>query len=232
MELTAHSSEFSGVMFTLSDYLESENGSEGGVVETAAHIQLSMTVRPSLTHDLRPILYACPVLALTLAFLYLTDRKLRFRKGQEKQLLSPAKAKADRDVFISYKMEDVKAAERVRAALESQSISCWIAPRDIEPGQVWATAIVEGLDRSKTFVLLLSPHSSEAKQISREAELADRQNIPIIIFRLEDVHPSKELLYFLGNLQWLDAFGGRFDSAVDRLAGTIRSSASRTASRK
>jgi hypothetical protein len=130
-----------------------------------------------------------------------------------------------RDVFISYKTEDKEAAERLCAALEREDISCWMAPRDIPPGQEWAASIVDGLQRSKSFVLLLSSHSVAAKQISREAELADKQNIPIITFRLEDVQPPRELLYFLGNIQWLEGFGGQFDSAAAQLANVIRSSA-------
>lgn len=129
-----------------------------------------------------------------------------------------------RDVFISYKTEDREAAERLCAALERENISCWMAPRDIPPGQEWATSIVAGLQRSRSFVLLLSSHSTTARQIAREAELADKQNLPIITFRLEDVQPPNELLYFLGNLQWVDGFGGQFDAAATRLAAVIRNS--------
>jgi len=129
-----------------------------------------------------------------------------------------------RDVFISYKTEDREAAERLCAALERESISCWMAPRDIPPGQEWAASIVAGLQRSRSFVLLLSSHSTTARQIAREAELADKQNLPIMTFRLEDVQPPNELLYFLGNIQWLDGFGGQFDAAAARLADVIRNS--------
>jgi len=129
-----------------------------------------------------------------------------------------------RDVFISYKTEDREAAERLCAALERESISCWMAPRDIPPGQEWAASIVAGLQRSRSFVLLLSSHSTTARQIAREAELADKQNLPIVTFRLEDVQPPNQLLYYLGNLQWLDAFGGQFDAAAARLANVIRNS--------
>jgi hypothetical protein len=129
-----------------------------------------------------------------------------------------------RDVFISYKTEDREAAERLCAALERENVSCWMAPRDIPPGQEWAASIVAGLQRSRSFVLLLSSHSTTARQIAREAELADKQNLPIITFRLEDVQPPNELLYFLGNLQWVDGFGGQFDAAATRLAGVIRNS--------
>jgi hypothetical protein len=130
-----------------------------------------------------------------------------------------------RDVFISYKTEDRDSANRLCAALEREGISCWMAPRDIPPGQEWAAAIVDGLQKSNSFVLLLSSNSSAAKQIAREAELADRQNLPIMTFRLEEIQPPRELLYFLGNIQWLDGFGGQFDSAATRLAEVIRASA-------
>ncbi|MBV8807207.1 MAG: toll/interleukin-1 receptor domain-containing protein [Acidobacteriaceae bacterium] len=128
-----------------------------------------------------------------------------------------------RDVFISYKNEDRQAADSICAALESENISCWMAPRDITAGQEWAVAIVQALQSSKTFVLLLSAHSRNARQIAREAELADRQNLPLITFRLEDVEPPPELLYFVGNVQWLDGFSGNFDSAVKKLAEFVRS---------
>ena len=123
-----------------------------------------------------------------------------------------------RDVFIGHKNEDRQAAESICAALENENISCWIAPRDITAGQEWAAAIVEALRSSKTFVLLLSSNSKNARQIAREAELADRQRLPMITFRLEDVEPPSELLYFVGNIQWLDGFGGHFNSAVKKLA--------------
>ncbi len=81
---------------------------------------------------------------------------------------------------------------------------------------------MQGIERCHSFVLVLSSNSKNAKQIAREVELADKQGIPIITFRLENVQPPPELLYFLGNVQWLDAFGDQFDSAIGRLAEVIR----------
>jgi hypothetical protein len=43
----------------------------------------------------------------------------------------------------------------------------------------------------------------------------------MITLRVEDVQPSPGLLYFLGNVQWLDAFPERFERAVIRLADVI-----------
>lgn len=127
-----------------------------------------------------------------------------------------------RDVFISYQSSDQECADRVCEALERQNISCWIAPRDIPIGSEWAAAIVEGIQRCHSFVVILSSHSSNARQISREAELADNGKLPIFTLRIEDVQPPPGLLYFLGNVQWLDAFNGQFERALERLAEVIR----------
>ncbi len=129
------------------------------------------------------------------------------------------------DVFISYRSEDKEWADRLCAGLEARNIGCWIAPRDITAGREWAEAIVEAIQHSKSFVLVLSSHSLNARQISREAELADRNGLSIFTFRVENVDPPPGLMYFLGNLQWLDGFGGNFDSALERLAECVGKSA-------
>lgn len=133
------------------------------------------------------------------------------------------------DVFISYRSEDRDAAERLCAGLEGQGIRCWIAPRNIPIGTEWPTAIVGAIGACRVFVMVLSANSQNAKQISREAELADKNGCQIITFRIEDVQPPAGLTYFLGNIQWLDAFGGRFDKALQQMAEVIKASIGGTA---
>lgn len=67
-----------------------------------------------------------------------------------------------REAFVSYRSEDKEWAERICAALESENLSCWIAPRDIPLGKEWATAIVENLQCCKVFVVVLSSHRQRA----------------------------------------------------------------------
>ena len=38
------------------------------------------------------------------------------------------------DVFISYKVDDFETAQWVRSVLETNGISCWMAPADIPGG--------------------------------------------------------------------------------------------------
>jgi hypothetical protein len=120
-------------------------------------------------------------------------------------------------VFISYKSEDQEAADRLCTALESRNIACWIAHRDIPASAEWPIAIAEAIGASKVFVLVLSAHSIQEKQISREVELADKHQCQIVTFRIDNVEPPPALSYFLGDLQWQNAFGDQFDAAVARV---------------
>jgi hypothetical protein len=70
--------------------------------------------------------------------------------------------------------------------------------------------------------MLLSSHSHRSKQIAREAELADRNGLSIVTFRLEEVDPPEALEYFLTNLQWIDGFGTNFETGLGTLLHTIR----------
>jgi tetratricopeptide (TPR) repeat protein len=123
-----------------------------------------------------------------------------------------------RDVFISYRHEDQTVADRVCEALERHHVDCWIAPRDMPPGEDWPTGIVEGVQQCHTFVLVLSENCQNSRHIARELELADSHALRIVALRIQDVQPPPQLLFFLGNVQWLDAFGDRFDASMGRLA--------------
>jgi TIR domain len=129
-----------------------------------------------------------------------------------------------RDVFISYRQEDQAAADRVCDALERRHVDCWIAPRDMPPGEERPEAIMGGIEQCHTFVLLLSENCQRSRHIARELELADSHALRIIALRIHDVQPPPQLLFFLGNVQWLDAFGDCFDASIARLADAMRRS--------
>ncbi len=51
-------------------------------------------------------------------------------------------ASAVSDVFVSYASQDAAVANSIVETLEAHGIKCWIAPRDVRPGTVYADAIV------------------------------------------------------------------------------------------
>lgn len=125
-------------------------------------------------------------------------------------------------VFISYCQEDGPKANQICGALENEGITCWIAPRNVPPGQEWPVAIAGGIRSCRILVTLLSSHSHRSKQIARECELADHNGLSIVTFRLEEVDPPEALEYFLANLQWIDGFGSNFETGITTLLHTVR----------
>ena len=129
----------------------------------------------------------------------------------------------DAEIFISYTQADREAAERLCSSLETRGISCWIAPRNVPAGSEWATAIMQAIGGAKALVLILSSNSKSSRQLAREVENADEKGLKILTFRIEDVAPPENLGYYMGNIQWIDAFGDRFDQGVGRVVEAIRS---------
>jgi hypothetical protein len=93
------------------------------------------------------------------------------------------------DVFISYSSEDKPVADAACSTLEGRGIRCWIAPRDIRPGQDWGEAIIEGISQARVMVLVFSGHANHSPQVIREVERAVHRGLVIIPLRIEAVVP-------------------------------------------
>ena len=121
------------------------------------------------------------------------------------------------DVFISYSTKNKTVADAVCAKLERQEIRCWIAPRDVPPGQSWVAVIVEAISNSQVFVLVFSDGSNKSNQVIREVGEAFDNGIPIIPLRIEDVEPSKEMRYYIKSIHWLDAMTPPLEKHLHKL---------------
>lgn len=130
-------------------------------------------------------------------------------------------AAGGQDVFISHSSRDAAVAREVCVALETVGLRCWMAPRDITPGQTWPSAIVEGLDSSRVMVLILSRHADASAEVLREAERACGTGKRIVTFRIEDVKPSGGLAYFLSATQWLDAVRRPLRPSLEQLVAGL-----------
>lgn len=125
-------------------------------------------------------------------------------------------------VFITHSTKDAGVVRDVCIALETAGLRCWFAPRDIVPGMTWASAIIEGLDRSRAVVLVLSRSANLSNEVLREVERASRTGKPIVTLRIEDVEPSGGLAYFLSATQWLDALHRPLRPVLEQLAAGLR----------
>jgi hypothetical protein len=126
------------------------------------------------------------------------------------------------DVFISYSAQDKTVADALCATLENRKIQCWIAPRDILPGEDFASAITKAIENSRIFLLVFSKDSNTSQYVMREVNAAVSRGNPIIPFRIEDVKPTQSMAFLLGTKQWLDALTPPLERHLQKLADIIQ----------
>lgn len=135
--------------------------------------------------------------------------------------------------FISYATADAATATQVCAFLEQHGVACWIASRNIRPGSEYDEAIVEAIEGAATIVLLLSEHSNESPYVKNEIGIAFSKGKTIVTLRIADILPSRSLEFYLGRLQWTDAFPPPIERHLERLVAALgdRSAISQEGSR-
>ena len=110
------------------------------------------------------------------------------------------------DVFISYSSVDKNVTDALCHFLEERKIRCWIAPRDILPGQEYADAIVHAISNVKIFVLVCSKDSLQSQWVRKETNLAVSDNKIIIPFKIADCSlEGTAMKLYLGDRHWIDA---------------------------
>jgi len=126
-------------------------------------------------------------------------------------------------VFISYASQDSGVAQALCTDLERHGVACWIAPRDVRPGDFYADSIVQAINACTVLVLLLSQNSIDSAHVLREVERASAKKRPIIAFRIDATPLPPGLEYFLSASQWIDASAASADRLFPKLIEAIRS---------
>jgi hypothetical protein len=121
-------------------------------------------------------------------------------------------------VFISYASHDAAVASALVEALERHGIPCWIAPRNVKAGALYADAIVRAISGAKAIVLVLSESAIESSHVGKEIERASSKKRPIIALRIDAAPLTPALEYFLSESQWVEAQAGNIDAASSRFA--------------
>jgi TolB-like protein/Tfp pilus assembly protein PilF len=125
-------------------------------------------------------------------------------------------------LFISYASHDTALAQKLCAALESVGFRCWIAPRDVVPGMLYAEGIVRAINNSKLLVLVLSESAVASAHVGKEIERASSKRHPIIALRTDKAILPPAFEYFLNESQWIDVETDRADAAIAQLVNAVR----------
>ncbi|MCK0180264.1 toll/interleukin-1 receptor domain-containing protein [Flavobacteriaceae bacterium S0862] len=87
-------------------------------------------------------------------------------------------------IFVSYSSKDRPFALGLVKELQSLGANVWIDQLGIGLGENWDNAIEEALEKSETFMLILSPTSVESPNVQDEVSIAINTNkkmVPILI---------------------------------------------------
>ena len=108
-------------------------------------------------------------------------------------------------VFISHSSKDQPSAEAVLRALEAQHIRCWYAPRDLPAGSNYMGTINRAIQTSELFLIVLSGSANQSIEMKKETSLANRGQLPIIPFRIDETTLDDDWAYEISVRQYVDA---------------------------
>jgi TolB-like protein len=141
---------------------------------------------------------------------------------QTQRSIAAADAPGLHDVFVSYASQDASIANAIVAALERNGLKCWIAPRDVPPGTLYADVIIRAINGTKVLVLVLSENSVSSPHVGKEIERASAKRRPIIALRTDAKPLTPALEYFLSESQWIDVGTGGPEAAESKLVEAVR----------
>jgi len=125
-------------------------------------------------------------------------------------------------VFISYASPDAPVADAVVSALEHAGLPCWIAPRNVVPGSLYADEIVHAINDATVVVLILSEQAVVSPHVGKEIERASAKRRRIVALRTDSVSLPGAFEYFLSESQWIDVGSGGIGAATTKLVEALR----------
>lgn len=120
-----------------------------------------------------------------------------------------------KQVFISYPSISKSEAFGIVAYLEKRGINCFIAPRDIEGGKTYASALMAALSECALVLLVASEAINDSEHVLNEVDAIVAQKKPILPIFIEEFSLKDELKYYLGRKQWVTAYPDTLESYYD-----------------
>jgi len=211
-------------MWGISPEPSSNVSTSGGSVDGGA-ISTGFGLLPPGTFPIAAALGAgCLILIIVVYFRFFRSKKetISFDGISYTVVADLKKRGKHHDVFISHSSKDKPVADAICASLEQLSIRCWIAPRDIPPGAIWAESILNAIDDCKIMVLIFSASSNESPHVTRELTRAVSKSVIIIPFKIEDAPMSKTMEYLISTPHWLDAITPPVEKHIELLSRRVK----------
>ena len=113
-----------------------------------------------------------------------------------------------KEIFVSYTTPDARIANDVVSFFEEQGISCFIAPRDVNPGKPYAANLMHAIESCRAVVLIASDAVNASEHVLNEIDLAFQnitQGTKIKPLRIDNALFTAAFKYYLSRQHWMDA---------------------------
>src|SRR5262249_6809640 len=105
---------------------------------------------------------------------------------------------------------------------EQRGVSCWLAHRDVGPGENYQAAIVDAVASARAMVLIFTSNASDSDEIKKELALASQYRVAVIPVRAEEIEPTGAFAYEFAIRQWIDLFAD-WERGIERLGSLLPS---------
>lgn len=126
-----------------------------------------------------------------------------------------------KDLFISHSSKDSKIAMEICRRLETEGITCFIAPRDMMPGN-WPQQLTRAITSSKAFLLVLSKHANKSGVVRNEVISAGNRDKPMFVFAIQNVEPAPGIELCLASAHRISAHEEPLGIALEPAVAYLR----------
>ena len=127
----------------------------------------------------------------------------------------------NKDVFISYSSLEYNEAAIIRSALETNGISCWMAPESIPIGSDYTKEIPAAINNCRIFLLILSENAQRSKWVPLELDRAYNAGKIILPFVIKNCALTDDFNFMLARTQRINAYYKKSE-ALGMLVNEIR----------
>jgi len=120
-----------------------------------------------------------------------------------------------KDLCIIYHKDNKALSKKLVSKLESDGISCWVAPRDFK--QEEKDSMQEAIVNSKILLLIIDKNSAKSQEQIDALEIALENQLEVIPFVVEKIESSLYSEHFFYTYSWVDAYEDSFDDAYEVL---------------
>lgn len=124
-------------------------------------------------------------------------------------------------IFISKSTKDDFLANAICDALESLSFECWIAPRNIKPGEIWTKEIMKGIRGCDVFLSLMTLDSDDSPHCEREIGIADSFSKKLMGIKVGEYEVNETYRYYLKSLQMISISDNPTESEIKKAVDEI-----------